>query len=171
MRNRDVPTNRRGDGVLFLHAILDATAEEPYRLASTSSKEREEFAEFCAVIAKSIDLVTSLGELRLGDSPKRVAIGMGFDGSREHYAFLQTHGLPPYKILHGWLMVFILVHEFSNDKALCDWALHSGEWVSSHYRMVKGVTRRNWRDVKGLGVKWVVARAMIAWRQHLDEAR
>lgn len=169
MRNRYASTNRRGNGVLFLRAILDATAAESYGLASTSSQEREEFAEFCRVVGKSVGLVTSLGELRIGDSPKRVALEMGFESSREHDAFLNSKGLPPYKILHGWLMMFCLVHEFSKDEALCDWALHSGEWVSSHYRMVRSVTQRNWRDVKGLGVKWVVARALVVWRQYLDE--
>ena len=106
--------------MLYLRAILEATAAEHYGLASTSSKERADFSEFCAVIAKSIDLVASLGELHIGDSLKEVALKMGFDGSREHDAFLKSHGLPPYKILHGWLMMLCLVHEFSKDKALCD---------------------------------------------------
>lgn len=165
----DESGRRRGDGVLYLRAMLAATAAESHGDSSTTAKEREEFGAFCAVAEKALGLVPSLEALRVGDKPNTVAAQLGFADSRALDEFLMTRGCPPYRALHAWLLLLCLVQEFADGSSLCQWALHSGEWVSSYYRVVKSITRRPWRDVKGLGVRWVVTRAMIAWRAYLDD--
>lgn len=72
---------------------------------------------------------------------------------------LKRDGIPPLHRLSGWFAVLRWVSAAEQDAvSLCRVAFVSRRDPAACYRLVKRVTGRTWKDVRGLGSRWVLAR-------------